>query len=256
MDVDRHREPEHPPEALRPRAGCDDDLLADHDRALVGLDRRDAVVRAELEARDLGVLEDADSLREALVAKTHDRLGVEREPALVLVQADGDALRAPVGEEPLHVRVDLGLAEDEVGAVPDALVPLVDGGEIAVLDCRPERDVADAVVVIGDGVGLPDLDARLHQLGHRGLEVVVADDATGDAGRAGAGGGLLHDDDVRSRALAAPAQFDGKVVRGREAVHAGSDDDVARSGGLLHEVLRDVGVTCRSGNTVSQSGTP
>ena len=200
VDVDRHRQPEHGPEALGPRAGRDHELLADRDPALVGLDGRDAVVGAELEARDLGVRVDLDALGEALVAQAGDRLEVEREAALVLVQAHGDALRAPVREEFLHVRVDLRLAEVEIGAVADPLMALVDGGEVALLHLRPERDVADAVVVVRLGVGLPDLDARLHQLAHRGLEVVVADDAAGDPRRARARGGLLEHDHVRAGA--------------------------------------------------------
>ena len=231
MDVDRHREAEHGPEPLGPRAGGDHELLAHGDPALVGLDGRDAVVGAELEARDLGVGVDLDALGEALVPQAGDRLEVEREAALVLVQAHGDALGAPVGEELLHVRVDLGLAEVEIGAVPDSLVALVDGGEVALLHLRPERDVADAVVVVRLGVGLPDLDARLHQLAHRGLEVVVADDAAGDPRRPRARGGLLEHDHVCTGALPALAQLDGEVVGGREAVHAGSDDDeTGRSG--------------------------
>ena len=43
----------------------------------------------------------------------------------MLVQADGDALRAPVREEPLHVLVDLRRADDQLGAVADLLLALV-----------------------------------------------------------------------------------------------------------------------------------
>ena len=196
-------------------------------RALVGLDGGDAVVGAELEAGHLGVRVDLDALLEALVAQAHHRLDVEGEAALVLVEADRDALRAPVGEELLHVRVDLGLAEVEVGAVADPLVALEDRGEVALLHLRAERDVADAVVVVGRRVGLPHLDARLHQLAHRRLEVVVADDAAGDAGGACARGRLLDHGDVGAGAEAALPELDGEVVGGREAVHAGADDDEA-----------------------------
>ena len=122
-----------------------------------------------------------DALGLALGEQPVDGLLVEGEAALVLVQADRHALRAPVGEERLHVRVDLGLAEDQLRAVADALVPLVDGGQVVLLHLRPERDVPDRVVVVRRRVGLPDLDAGLHQLAHRRLEVVVADDAAGDA---------------------------------------------------------------------------
>ena len=37
---------------------------------------------------------------------------------------------------------------------------------------------------------------QAHQLAHRGLEVVVANDATGDSRSAGAGVGLVEDEDV------------------------------------------------------------
>ena len=69
-------------------------------------------------------LENEDAFLQTLVAQSEHRLDVEREASLVLVEADRDALRAPVGEEPLHMRVDLGLADDELGAVADPLLSL------------------------------------------------------------------------------------------------------------------------------------
>ena len=78
--------------------------------ALARLDSGDRAVVARGEAGDLDALEHRDALGEALVPQPEHGLDVEREPALVLVQADRHALRAPVGEERLHVRVDLGLA--------------------------------------------------------------------------------------------------------------------------------------------------
>ena len=165
-----------------------------------------------------------------------DRVHVEREAALVLVQAHGHALRAPVGEEPLHVRVHLGLAEDQLGAVADPLLALVGLRQVGLLHRRAERDVADRVVRVRRGIGLPDLDARLHQLAHRGLEVVVADDAAGDAGRTRSRVRLVEDDDVRSRAELARAELLREVVRGREAVDAGADDDVRRGLRNAHRI--------------------
>src|SRR5436309_15963036 len=52
-DVDRWREAEHLPETLCPRAGGDDELLADSDAPAVRLDGGDRVVGAELEPRHL-----------------------------------------------------------------------------------------------------------------------------------------------------------------------------------------------------------
>ena len=132
----------------------------------------------------------------ALALQASYRVHVEREAALVLVQAGGHPPRAPVGEEPLHVRVDLGLAEDQLRAVADAFLPLVGRREVGLLHRRPQGDVADRVVRVRLRIGLPDLDTRLHQLAHRGLEVVVADDAARDPGRTGAGVRLVEDDDV------------------------------------------------------------
>ncbi len=71
-----------------------------------------------------------------LPTRPGDRVEVEREAALLLVQADRDVLRAPVGEELLHVRVDLGLAEDQLGLVADPLMALVDLREVALLALR------------------------------------------------------------------------------------------------------------------------
>ena len=152
-------------------------------------------------------------------------------------------LRAPVREQLLHVRVDLGLAEVELRAVADPLVALEDLLEVALLHLRPERDVADAVVVVGLGVRLPDLDAGLHQLAHGGLEVVVADDPAGDPRRARSRCRLLEHDHVGSRALPALPELDGEVVGGREAVHAGADDDEAGRSGYHRNCLPGNGVS-------------
>jgi hypothetical protein len=73
------------------------------------------------------------------------------------------------------------------------------------------------------GVGLPDLHARGHELGHRGLEVVVAHDAARDARRAGGDAGLVDDEDL----LAVGREVPGR----REAVHARADDEVLDGGG-------------------------
>ena len=113
---------------------------------------------------------------------------------------------------------DLLLAQDQLGLVADPLLALGHGGEVGLLVAVAERDVAGAVVVERLGVGLPDLDAGRHQLGHRRLEVVVADDAAGDPGRARGTRGLVD----HQHLLAAL----GEVPGGGEAVNARSDDQV------------------------------
>ncbi len=122
--------------------------------------------------------------------------------------------------------VDLRLADDQLRAVADPLLALEDGDEVGLLHRGAERDVADAVVVVRLRIGLPDLDARLHQLAHRRLEVVVADDAARDPGGARAGRRLVEDDDVAAGSDAPPLELAREVIRGREPVHPGTDHDV------------------------------
>jgi hypothetical protein len=111
------------------------------------------------------------------------------------------------------VLVDLGFARDELRAVADALLALERRGQVGLLDLRAEGDVADGVVVVGGRIRLPHLDAGLHQLAHRRLEVVVADDAARDPRCSGTGLRLVEDDDVCPGAGTARAQFLGEVVR-------------------------------------------
>ncbi len=114
-----------------------------------------------------------------------------------------------------------------VCAVADALLAAGDLGQVGLLALRPERHVADRVVVVRRRVGLPDLDVGRHQLGHRRLEVVVAHDAAGDPGRAGRDTGLVDDQDVLARSLAPRLELLGEVVGGRQAVDARPDHDEA-----------------------------
>jgi hypothetical protein len=136
----------------------------------------------------------------------------------MLVEADREAGCAPVGEELLHVGCYLGLPQDQLRLVADPLLALGHGGEVGLLVAVAERDVAGPVVVERLRVGLPDLDACRHQLAHRGLEVVVAHDAAGDAGRAGGHPGLVDHEHV----LAAL----GEVPCGRQPVDARADYEV------------------------------
>ncbi len=122
------------------------------------------------------------------------------------------------GKSSAHVVGHLGLPQDQVGLVADPLLALVDGREVVHLRAVAERDVAGAVVVERLGVGLPDLHAGGHQLGHRRLEVVVAHHAAGDAGGAGGHAGLVHHEHLL-------AAF-GEVPGGGEAVNAGPDHEI------------------------------
>ena len=97
----------------------------------------DRAVGRFLEPGDLDPGQDGDADLAALAVEPLDRVHVEGETALVLVQAHGHALRAPVGEERLHVRVHLGLAEDQLGAVADPLLPLVGRRQVGLLHAAP-----------------------------------------------------------------------------------------------------------------------
>src|SRR5262249_31310411 len=152
---------EHRPEALRPGARREHNLFADLDAARRGLERVDAVVAAEGESGHLDTGRDRDALGLTLRHETVDRLLVEGKAAPMLGETDGHALRTPVRKETLHVLVDLPLADDQLRSVADALVAVVDGGEVLLLHLWAERDVPDRVVVIRGGVRLPHLDARL-----------------------------------------------------------------------------------------------
>ncbi len=228
-----------------PRPRRQHDLLADLDASLARDDGGHRLVGAELERLHLDAGENANTLRLALAGQAHDGVLVEGEAALELVQARGDALRPPVGEERLHVFVDLCLAHDETRAVADPLLTLVGRDEIRFLARRAERHVADGVVGVRGRVGFPDLDAGLHELAHRGLEVVVADDAAGDARRSRARLRLVEHDDVRARAEPACLELLGEVVARRQAVDAGADDDVGRGSWQRHGY-------CLLGNGVSK----
>ena len=119
-------------------------------------------------------------------------------------------------------------AEVQLAGVADALLALEHLGQVALLAGRAERDVARRVVVQRLGIGLPDLHARGHELGHCGLEVVVAHDAAGDARRAGGDARLVDDEHL----LAVGREVPG----GREAVHARADDEVLDRRGQLREI--------------------
>ena len=135
----------------------------------------------------------------AFAGQSLHRRHVVGEAALLLVQADVDALRPPVREHRQHVLAHLALADDQLGRVADVLLPLVDLGQVADLALGAQRAIADRVVAERLRILFPDLDVGGHQLAHRRLVVVVADDAAGDPGRAGPDARLVDDQDVRLR---------------------------------------------------------
>jgi len=69
----------------------------------------------------------------ALSARAEHRLAVERVAAGALVQADGQAGRAPVGVQVAHVRLDVLLSDDQLGGVPDPLLALVHRDQVLLL---------------------------------------------------------------------------------------------------------------------------
>ena len=185
--LDRHglRQIQHVPHVADPRARAEDHIVA-FDTALVGEHGGDgAAVVAELQARHLHPFEDAHAgTRRFGREPVHggDVVGI---PALLLVQNGGDAFGLPVAEQALHVSVGGLCTLDEGGRIADGLLLLVDGGNALAHDLGADLHVADRVIVIGLGIALPDGDRMRHQLAHRRLEVVVADDAAGDARGAG-----------------------------------------------------------------------
>jgi hypothetical protein len=219
---------------LSGRPSISHDLLA-LDRAAGRLDLGDGAGGVGHEPVDLDALDDGDTLGLGLAGETLHRLDVEGEAALVLVQRDLEARRTPVGEQLEHVLADVVLAGDQRGGVADLLVATSDLGQVADLALGAEGDVADLVVVVRLGVGLPDLDVGGHQLGHGRLVVVVAHHTAGDARGAGGDARLVDDGDVGTGADAARLELLGEVIPGRQAVDAGADDQVLGGAGDGHD---------------------
>ena len=127
----------------------------------------------------------------------------------------------------------------ELGVVADPLVALVDLDEVLLLRGRAERDVARAVVAERLGIGLPDLHARGHQLGHGGLEVVVAHDAAGDARTR-----RRPRRSCRRRARRCPCARDARRSRGRGRPRRSTSTDAEEGSSLI---------CCLSRNSVAET---
>ena len=82
------------------------------------------------------------------------------------------------------------------------------------------------MIAVGLGIALPHVDRVGHQLAHGGLEVIVADDAAGDARGAGRDRGLVHHQNVGARALAGRLQHLREVEGRAQPVNPGADDGV------------------------------
>ena len=114
---------------------------------------------------------------------------------------------------------------------------LVDRSHVLAHAFGADLHVADRVIAVGLGVALPLIDRVSHELAHGRLEVVVADDAAGDARGTGGDRGLIHNKDVLAGASAGLFQHLGEVEGGAQPVNSGADDGI-------FDRLRDFTVAC------------
>ena len=237
LDRDFAGQVEHVPDRLDPGPDRDDDLIA-LDRSPVRDDAGDRVgIAAALEARDLHAGHDAHAPGLRLAGQAIDGSGIVGIAALLLVQDGGDALRAPVGQQALHVGHAVLPALDEIGLVADRLLLLVDAGHILAHRLVADLHVADRVVAERLRIGFPDLDAVRHQLAHGGLEIIVAHHAAGNAAGPRGDRGLVEHQDVgpAAPAVALGCKAFGQPPRGGQAVDSRADDDIA---GVFRETHR------------------
>jgi hypothetical protein len=142
------------------------------------------------------------------------------------VQDRGDSGRLPVVEHAQHVRAAVPLTLDELRRVADRLLFGEDLRDVLVHLFGRDLHIADRVVSEGFGVGFPHGHRVRHELAHRRLEVVVADDTAGDAGGASTDAGLVEDEDVFPAAEATAAQFPREMPRGGQSMDTPADDDI------------------------------
>src|SRR5215471_8688383 len=162
----------------------------------------------------------------AAITSCSQRPDVVGVAAPLLVQDRGGAGRPPVAEHRQHVRAAVALPLDEHRGVADRLLLGVDLRDVLVHRLRGDLQVADGVVGERLRVRLPDADRVRHELAHGRLEVVVADDAAGDAGRAGAHAPLVDDEDVLAAAQATAAELACEMPGGGEPVDTRANDHV------------------------------
>src|SRR6476659_2059484 len=237
LDRNALRQLKHVPDPRDPGARAGNDVVAG-DAAPTRTERRHrAGVRAELEARDLDAGHDAYALGLCLVCQAIHRLGIVGVAALFLVQNRGDAFRLPIVEQALHIFLTVNSTLDKRGLVADRLLLLIDRGDILMHTFGADLHVAHRMIGVGLGVALPDLDRLSHELAHGRLEVVVADDAAGDARGTGGDRGLIHNKDVLAGASAGLFQHLGEVEGGAQPVNSGADDGI-------FDRLRDFTVAC------------
>src|SRR5215471_8054102 len=162
----------------------------------------------------------------AAITSCSQRPDVVGVAAPLLVQDRGGAGRPPVAEHRQHVSAAVALPLDEHRGIADRLLLRVDLRDVLVHRLRGDLQVADRVVGERTGVRLPDTDRVRHELAHRRLEVVVADHAAGDAGRAGAHAALVEDEDVLASAEATAPQLAREMPGGGEPVDTRANDHV------------------------------
>jgi hypothetical protein len=221
-DVDAAGQAQHLPQRGDPRADGDDDLIRAHIPKRGVHDRCHPRI-IDLEAGDLHLCPDLRPGGARLVREPEHRLPVERVAARVLVQADAQSRGAPVRIQRAHMGSDLALAHVQFRGISDPLLALVYRHQVALLGARAERDVTGAVVVQGLRIGFPDLDARRHQLGHGGLEVVVSHDSAGDPGGSSRDSRLVDHEH--------PLPLAGQVPGTREPVDTGADHEDGNGSG-------------------------
>ena len=213
------------PQVADPRADGNHQLIA-RDGALIGFDRGHRVP-GDPEPGDADAGRDPHPLGFRLRRQAAHRADVIRVAALLLVEHRRAPGRLPVLEHVEQIALTVVPPLDEHGRVADS--PLLGENLRHVFGHRLRRDLQEADGMVGErvGIALPHGHRMRHQLAHRGLEVVIADGAAGDAGRPRAGSALVEHEDVLAPAEPAGPQFPGQMPGRGQAVDARADDDVA-----------------------------
>src|SRR4029079_9555042 len=207
-----------------PRADRNHQLVA-RDSALVGLDRGHRVP-GDAEPGDADAGRDLHAFVFRLRRQAANRADVVRVATLLLVQHRRASGCLPVIEHVEQVALTVGLSLDQHGGVANGLLLGVDLRHVFGHRLRGNLQEADRMVGERVGVALPYGHRMRHQLAHRGLEVVVADGAAGDAGRTRAGSALIEHEDVLAPAQSAGSEFPGQMPGRGQAVNARADNDV------------------------------